>query len=421
MKYFGYIFLIIISTLFLIFTFIHFNFFSLKDGLYEKYPNLSIRKYLFKNEPIFEKIYNDYNVKFIPFTELIKLDYKKKKINFINDYYEKKSQNKNISYSKYGSFYIDLHKKNVFLTDYLGNNYYFKTSAILSEKYNLDSTNIKNNISNIERVYDAIIYKDEIFITYVKKIKNCGKIFVSKAKISTLNLEYKNIFVSKSCHDNASPGRMVIHELEKKKGILLSISSGAYNAPSMEAQNKLKIYGKIIFIDLNSGEYKVISSGHRVVQGLVKYNEVIIATEHGPRGGDEINIIKQDKNYGWPISSYGEKYNFKYEKKPSYKKNHTSYGFEEPIYAFMPAIGISEIIKLPEYFSEMLQNVFIVSSLYGKSIFFIKFDNEFNRVIFSEKIFLNDRIRDLKFENKNDLILLALEENGEIGVIKKYN
>ena len=110
-----------------------------------------------------------------------------------------------------------MHKKNVFLTDYLGNNYYLKTSAILSEKYNLDSTNIKNNISNIERVYDAIIYKDEIFITYVKKIKNCGKIFVSKAKISTLNLEYKNIFVSKSCHDNASPGRMVIHELEKKK------------------------------------------------------------------------------------------------------------------------------------------------------------------------------------------------------------
>ena len=87
----------------------------------------------------------------------------------------------------------------------------------------------------------------------------------------------------------------------------------------------------------------------------------------------------------------------------------------------MPAIGISEIIKLPDYFSEMLENVFIVSSLYGKSIFLTKFDDKFDRVIFSEKVFLNERIRDLKFEKKNNLILLALEENGEIGILKKIN
>ena len=102
-------------------------------------------------------------------------------------------------------------------------------------------------------------------------------------------------------------------------------------------------------------------------------------------------------------------------------KNHEDYGFEEPIFSFIPAIGISEIIKLPETFSEMVENVYVVSSLYGKSIFFVKFDKKFNKVIFSEKIFLAERIRDLKYLKEKNLIILAFEENGELGILKKTN
>ena len=36
--------------------------------------------------------------------------------------------------------------------------------------------------------------------------------------------------------------------------------------------------------------------------------DIILSTEHGPRGGDEINLIKKNGNYGWPISSYGDLY-----------------------------------------------------------------------------------------------------------------
>ena len=421
MKYVGYLFLTIIGFILLIFSSFHLNFFSIKESAYKKYPNLNIRKYLFKNEPVFNKLNNDYNVKFIPFTELIKLDFQKKKINFDKKYYEKNSKDKNISYGKYGSFYLDLHNENVIITDFTGNNYYLKKSSLLKKEKNLNLNFIKNNISNIERIYDSYIINNEIFIAYVKKIKNCKKIFVSRAKINTSKIKYDDIFVSKTCHEKAGPGRIISYKLENKNGLLLSISSGAYNAPSMEAQNKSEIYGKIIFIDIKTGEHEVISLGHRVIQGLVNYKGNIIATEHGPRGGDEINIIKKDKNYGWPISSYGEKYDFKYDKKPIYKKSHSKYGFEEPILTYMPAIGISEIIKLPDYFSEMMQNVFIVSSLNGKSIFLTKFDNKYSRVIYSEKVFLNERIRDIKYEKNNNLILLAFEENGEIGILKKIN
>lgn len=421
MKFIGYLFLFLISLLTTIILTFHLNIFTIKDIAYKKFPNLNIRKYLFKNEPVLNKLNNDYNVKFIPFTELIKLDFQKKKINFDEKFYEKNSKIKNISYGKYRSFYLDLHDENIIITDYIGNNYYLKTSSILKKEKKLNLNIIENNISNIERVYDSYVSNNEIFIAYVKKIKNCKKIFVSRAKINTSKIKYEDIFVSKTCHEKAGPGRIISYNFENKNGLLLSISSGSYNAPSMKAQNKSEIYGKIIFIDINSGEHEVISLGHRVVQGLTNYKGNIIATEHGPRGGDEINIIKKDKNYGWPISSYGERYDFNYSKKPSFKKNHLNHGFEEPIFTYMPAIGISEIIKLPDYFSEMMQNVFIVSSLYGKSIFLTKFDNRFSRVIFSEKVFLNERIRDVKFEKNNNLILLALEENGEIGILKKIN
>ena len=414
------IFLVISIIVISVFT-IHFNVFSIKDGLYDKYPNLNIRKYIFSQDPVFNKLNNDYNVKFIPFTEFLKLDLKKKKINFKEDYYSKNAKEKSISYGKYGSFYLDLYKDQIIITDYLGNNYISKLNSLLDADKVISTKIIKNNIENIERVYDALVDKDQIFLSYVKKENDCKKIVVSSAKINMSKINYKEIFKSNSCHDNASPGRMVPFNLENQKGLILTISSGSYNSPSMESQDSSSIYGKTIFINLKNEEYRVFSSGHRVVQGLVSHKNKLIATEHGPRGGDEINLIKQGKNYGWPISSLGEKYDFKYEKTPVYKKSHSDFGFEEPIFSYIPGIGISEIIKMPENYSEMLPNVFVVSSLYGKSIFLIRFNNQFNKILFSEKIFLNERIRDLKYEKTNELILLAFEENGEIGIIRKIN
>ena len=86
--------------------------------------------------------------------------------------------------------------------------------------------------------------------------------------------------------------------------------------PSLDAQNDNSINGKTIFINFLDKKYSVFTKGHRVVQGLFVDDDYVIATEHGPRGGDEINILKSKHNYGWPISSYGEKYDFKYEAKP---------------------------------------------------------------------------------------------------------
>ena len=153
------------------------------------------------------------------------------------------------------------------------------------------------------------------------------------------------------------------------------------------------------------------------------YENVIISTEHGPRGGDEINKIEFNRNFGWPIASYGEKYSSKENlKNYEYKKKHNAFNFVEPIISFVPSIGISEIIKLDQGFTNLWQDNYIVASLGAKAIYRILFDENFTKVLFSEKIFIDDRIRDMKFIKKDNSILLALEnKHGEIMILKGKN
>ena len=77
---------------------------------------------------------------------------------------------------------------------------------------------------------------------------------------------------------------------------------------------KNNLLGKIISIDKSTSDFNLISLGHRNPQGLFYDNlkNIIINTEHGPKGGDEINLNYLNKdtlpNYGWDIASYGSPY-----------------------------------------------------------------------------------------------------------------
>ena len=83
----------------------------------------------------------------------------------------------------------------------------------------------------------------------------------------------------------------------------------------------------------------------------------------------------------------------------------------------MPSIGISEIIKLNNSFSKYWQNNFIFGSLNSRHLYRVKFDKNFNKVLYIEKIFIGERIRDLKFLSKSNIILMSLEDTGSIGIL----
>jgi len=209
---------------------------------------------------------------------------------------------------------------------------------------------------------------------------------------------------------------MQSYKFENKEGLIFSLSSYIFNKPTGESQDENSFFGKILFQDFNSSEPIIFSKGHKVNQGLVVVDNLILATEHGPKGGDEINKIEFSENYGWPISSYGVKYG-KNKKKLNYKISHSKLGFKEPLYSYITAIGISEIIKLPNNFSDFWQDNFIITSLNRGSIYRIKFDKDFKKLLFTEEIFIGTRIRDIKYMGKEKKIILALENRGELGIL----
>jgi len=421
-NFLSYLSLLIFILIFFLLISINFNIFNLKKNFYSFFPNMELRKNIFNKKSIIENFRNDYNVKFLPFTEFEKLNFKKIRIKFNSDYYINKLKYKDsASYKKYGTFFIDFHQDDLLIADYLGNFYFIdKIYDKISSESDFVIKSIKSDLK-IDRAFDIFVYEKKIFISYTLNNNNCNTVNISYAEINLKNLNFKNFFNSEECSESGGAGKIHFIKLNKLKGLLFSTAEGTPDNPGVNSQNTSSIYGKILFIPLdNPKDFQIYSSGHRVIQGLNVYENKIIATEHGPRGGDEINKIIQNKNYGWPVVSLGERYDFQYENKSlAYRKNHKLNNFYEPIFAFIPSIGISEIIKLPKSFSIFYDSHYVLASLNGRSIYFVRFDEQISKILSLEKIFIGQRVRDLKYYEKSRSLFLALEDEGEIGILTK--
>ena len=369
---------------------------------------------MFKKSSVIKNLNNDYNVKFLPETQFTDLDLRRIKIIF-NDVFRKKHDNNELKQS----FYIDEFEDQIILVDYLGGVYKFNKDLLLDRnKKIITPKNISSTLLP-HKVLDIRIYKENLYISFASKEDDCQTFNIAVASLKTNVLKFDTFFNSETCEVEVHAGRMVNYQHEGQDGLLVSTSnqkSDVIDLKFIHSQEDSSIFGKILFFNLETKNYSIFSKGHRNIQGLFVKDKLILSTEHGPRGGDEINRILFGKNYGWPIASYGKKYfsnNF-------YKNNHYSLGFKEPIFSYVPSIGISEIIQIPNKFYKNFEDNFLVSSLNGKHIHRIKFDQNFERIIFDEKIFIGSRIRDLKFDHSSNSILLALENYGEIGVLKRY-
>ena len=136
--------------------------------------------------------------------------------------------------------------------------------------------------------------------------------------------------------------------ISKFKNNHLLYTIGDYRAvgekKSSLPQSIESLRGKIIEINKKTKNFKILSLGHRNPQGLYfdKKKDIIISSEHGPKGGCEINLNflsdNKIKNFGWPISSYGEHYNSTLivnenaKKDSPLIKSHSKKGFVEPYY-----------------------------------------------------------------------------------------
>jgi hypothetical protein len=370
------------------------------------------------DDKYFKRNLNDYNVRFLPRTQSINLDLNVIKIKYLQ---EDKGIYKN---QKKKTFFIELINNHIWIIDLKGNIYNLGNLENIydKQKNKIQDNKVETNNLDLFKVLDTYVDKGNIFISYAKKVGNCYFLNVSISEINN-KLNFKNFFSSDECTKNfIQGGRLQKYTHNKKNGILITVGDGSGRKNDGKyAQDQNSIYGKILFKEYqnnNEKSYIIFSKGHRNPQGLLNYNNTILSTEHGPRGGDEINKIIYNSNYGWPIASYGKGY---LTDKVKYKKSHKDFSFIEPIFSFIPSIGINEIIHIPNNFNKEWQNNFLVASLNDKSIYRLKFSKNFQKILYNEKIFIGQRIRDLKYDPISNMIILALETDGSIGIIKNLN
>jgi len=164
---------------------------------------------------------------------------------------------------------------------------------------------------------------------------------------------------------------------------------------------------------ISANKVEKISFGHRNQQGIVLIGENLYTSEHGPRGGDELNIIKKGMDYGWPIVTYGDRYGFFDYVKPTRPGTHE--GFEQPLYYWVPSVAPTELIQLPKNsswagWSEQL----VMGTLAKQSLIFIQLlDKE--RVGQVVDVDIGERIRDLEVTTGGSI--LATTDSGQLLVI----
>ena len=154
----------------------------------------------------------------------------------------------------------------------------------------------------------------------------------------------------------------------------------------------------------------IYSYGHRNVQGIVYAGERLWAHEHGPMGGDELNLVLPGRNYGWPTITYG----VNYVTGTAIGEGTHKQGMEQPVRYWMPSIGPSGLAYYDgDAFPAWRGNLFIGSLKFGL-LARLSMDGE--RVTGEERLLQGryGRIRDVRQGPDGLLYLLTDDEQGAL-------
>jgi glucose/arabinose dehydrogenase len=156
---------------------------------------------------------------------------------------------------------------------------------------------------------------------------------------------------------------------------------------------------------------EIWSYGHRNMQGAAIHPKTgaLWTHEHGPKGGDEINIPQAGKNYGWPEASYGSHYTS--EPIPD---EHSARGFEEPIYHWTPSIAPSGMAFYDNNNYTAWNGTLLVGDMVPGELVRLTLDGD--KVIKEERLLkdLDSRIRDVMVGKDGSIYLLIDADEGQL-------
>ncbi len=178
------------------------------------------------------------------------------------------------------------------------------------------------------------------------------------------------------------------------------------------AQDMTSHGGAVVKIDLATDASSIFTKGHRNPQGMAIHPKTgaIWVNEHGPRGGDEVNILKAGANYGWPIVSHGREYSGR-QVGDGLK---TKAGFADPIWTWVPSIAPSGMAFYDGDMFPEFKGGLLVTSLKFRSLYHVILEDDLPKV---ETPYLNrivGRLRDVEVLPDGALLLLSDEAQGGV-------
>ncbi len=178
--------------------------------------------------------------------------------------------------------------------------------------------------------------------------------------------------------------------------------SGWWNRPPFDPALDMS---KLFRIAIETGEAEVLARGFRNPQGLARDADGNLwAPEHGPQGGDELNLLERGGNYGWPLVSYGVEYGGVAPQNMEDEEVGRHDGFRRPVFAWVPSPALSAIAVNDERHFPLWKDDLLIASLKDQSLFRVR--RHGTDVQYVEKIEVGYRIRDLTFMPDGRIALL---------------
>jgi aldose sugar dehydrogenase len=269
-----------------------------------------------------------------------------------------------------------------------------------------------------------------IYLTYAHGNNAANRTRVARAKFDGKALtDLKVIFeVAQTKSDGQHFGSRIAWLADGT--MLIAIGDGG-NPPTeldgklirFQAQNRRSHLGKILrlkddgsvpqdnpLVGQKDVDIKIWSYGHRNIQGLVvePKTQRIWASEHGSKGGDELNAITAGQNYGWPLVTHSEEYTG-----GEISPDRSRPGMADPKVVWTPAIAPSGLAFYDGDRLSAWRGDLFAGGLVGKQVRRIDLD-EAGQVMGEEKIAIGQRVRDIRQSPDGLLYILTDETNGQL-------
>ncbi|WP_304516465.1 PQQ-dependent sugar dehydrogenase [Cecembia rubra] len=221
-----------------------------------------------------------------------------------------------------------------------------------------------------------------IYLAYARPEGEGDVLVISRAKLDGTNLHsLEEIFV---CGPEWKGGRHFGSRIVFDNAGYLFFSNGDKGSRPTNAQELDNDHGKIHrikddgsipednpFVNTPGANPSIWTYGNRNPQGMIydKTNDRLWAVEHGPKGGDELNLIEKGKNYGWPVISYGINYDGTILTELTEKE-----GMEQPVTYWVPSIATCGMTLVTSDKYPAWKGNILVAGLAGQQIARVELD-----------------------------------------------